>query len=77
MEDLQIEYTLRAVATQSKDGDDGGEDYQVMELESRDCGGGPYFTIKTERWAFDKPEEVVKVLKEVMDKFKKLNEEEK
>ena len=76
LNDLEIEYTLKASISQPKDGNEGGkDDYQFMEIESSDCGGGPYFLIKTERWAFDKPEEVLKTLKKVVDKFKKLNEE--
>lgn len=31
----------------------GGESWQYLDVEIADGGGGPYFVLKTDRWALD------------------------
>lgn len=53
-----------------QDGDScDGEEIQYLDIVVEDAGGGQYFAIKTDRWAFDKIDDLVVLLKQV-----KLNE---
>lgn len=45
--------------TQNNDSNDSSIDGQFIEVESHDAGAGVFFTIKTERWAFDSLEELI------------------
>jgi hypothetical protein len=36
-----------------------------IKVKLEDAGGGLYFVIETERWAFDSPEELHKLLKDI------------
>lgn len=47
-----------------QDSDTNGHDSQSLELSTEEGGGGFYFVLKTERWAFDNIEEFVSVLKD-------------
>ena len=53
---------VKAIYTQ--DGDGNASDLQILRVSSNDCGGGPYFVIKTKRWAFDSIGELVKILED-------------
>jgi hypothetical protein len=72
---IEKEYDLKAAFSQDKDCVGGKEDFQFLEIETADGGGGPFFVMKTKRWAFDKPEEVYNLLKEFEEKFKKIKNE--
>jgi hypothetical protein len=37
---------------------------QLLELTTEDAGGGTYYVLKTERWAFEDPEELMEILKD-------------
>lgn len=39
------------------------EDPQRLRVEQLDGGGGPYFVLSTDRWAFESISEVVELLK--------------
>ena len=40
-------------------------DEQTLLIEACDCGDGFYYVIKTDRWAFDKIDELVELLKKI------------
>lgn len=48
----------------AQDGDCCDGEPQDLHVDQLDGGGGPFWIIKTERWAFDSIEELVKVLRE-------------
>lgn len=52
--------SIRAEYVQSPDGDDCTPGYpdQTLTLEMTHCGAGPFLVIETERWAFDRPKEL-------------------
>lgn len=52
--------SLSANYTQNADGN--STEIQVLEVSTSDAGGGIYFVIKTERWAFDSIEELITLL---------------
>ena len=37
---------------------------QLIELTTEDAGGGMYYVLKTERWAFNDPDELMEILKD-------------
>jgi hypothetical protein len=49
--------------SQENDSCDDGDMGQELRVEMIDAGGGKYFIIKTERWAFDSVEELVALLR--------------
>lgn len=44
-----------------------GDDYQFLELSKEDAGGGFFYTLKTDRWAFDSIDELIAVVKEFVE----------
>lgn len=50
--------------TQENDSCDDGDLGQDLRVEIADAGAGPYFIIKTERWAFDSIDELVALLRQ-------------
>ncbi len=66
MEKLIKEYKLKFSVSQDKDGAAKGDDCNVLKIFSEDCGGGLYFILKTDRWAFDNPEELIDLINEFM-----------
>lgn len=59
------------VYTQDSDGqqDTEYEDGQFLTIRSENCGGGDYFIIETNRWAFDNIDELVDTLKQFKEKY--------
>ena len=43
---------------------------QMIEISTEDAGAGTYFVIKTNRWAFDNPEELMKLIKDFEKRIK-------
>jgi hypothetical protein len=43
---------------------------QYIEIESHDGGAGKYFTIKTERWAFDNAKQLVAMIEDAERRLK-------
>lgn len=54
---IKVEYTQEADSN-STDGD------QFLELSTDDAGGGVYFVLKSERWAFDNVQEIIDILQD-------------
>jgi hypothetical protein len=48
---------------QDADTCDDPDNIQYLTVEVQDSGAGEYYTIKTERWAFDNFKELLQVLK--------------
>jgi len=55
----------RLTYEQDPDGDDPGG-VQELRVEVTDAGAGPYLVIRTRRWAFDSPEQLVAVLEDAV-----------
>jgi hypothetical protein len=45
-----------------QDADSMSTETQFLELSTENAGGGSYFILKTERWAFDNTDELISVL---------------
>ena len=52
-----------------QDSDTNGHASQSLELSTEEGGGGFYFVLKTERWAFDNIEEFVKILQDFQSRL--------
>jgi hypothetical protein len=58
-------------ATYSQDADSNSvSDMQFLEVSSEDAGGGTYYVIKTERWAFDTIQELIDTLTDFQSRCK-------
>lgn len=51
-----------------QDADTNSDGVQTLEIETQDSGTGHYFVMKTERWAFDDIDELVKLLEDFKKK---------
>lgn len=62
---------LRMVFTQDDDcvEGDGG---QILEIKTQNGGGGDFYVISTERWAFDNIEDLIEILKQFQEKHNKV-----
>lgn len=78
MEDLQKDYELTGTFSQSKDGNDPGDEYQYLYLKISDCGGGPYILMETKRWAidFNEIDKFVELIKEFKEQYGRLQTDE-
>lgn len=62
-------YALKASYTQ--DGDACGDtEINSLSIETQDGGGGAYFVVKTERFAFENPEELISIIEDFFNRFK-------
>lgn len=61
---------LEATYTQDPDGMQDGNLKQQIKISTEDCGGGIYYVISTERWAFDSVEDLVELINEFKEKTK-------
>lgn len=52
-----------------QDSDTNGHASQILELSTEEGGGGFYYVLKTERWAFDNIEEFVKILQDFQSRL--------
>lgn len=60
--------SLSSSAFFHQDGDSCSPDIdQTLEIESQDAGGGTYYVIKTDRWAFDSLKELTDMLQRFID----------
>ncbi len=75
--EIDKEYNLRASFSQDKDCVGGDEDFQFLDIETLDGGGGTFYVMKTTRWAFENPEEIYNLLKEFDEKVKLIQDEKK
>jgi len=63
IEEMKISY--------SQEGDSsGGEEYQRIDIKTQDAGGGKFYVIETERWAFDNVKEFVNLIKDFDKRLK-------
>ena len=63
-------YDLRAIYEQESDSCDDPERLgQDIEISTHDAGGGIYYTIKTERWAFENVKELEMIIKDFQKRF--------
>lgn len=52
-------------AVYEQEGDSaGGEDFQNLEIATANAGGGVFFILKTDRWAFENEKEFIDLLKD-------------
>lgn len=72
MEDLQKEYEIKACFTQSQDCCTTEDDVQELHIHTCDGGGGEFYIIETKRWAFEKPEELLNLINEFIEKNKNI-----
>jgi len=68
-------YEMQIKYTQPADGnDDTGDDIQELRVKTETNHGSEddyYFVIETYRWAFDEIDEVIELLKDFKNRFKK------
>ena len=69
-----IEQEFNITFTQDKDCCSGEE--QFITIKTQNGGGGDFFVIETQRWAFDSIEDLVNLLTQFKDKHDKINIEE-
>jgi hypothetical protein len=43
---------------------------QTLEISTEDAGSGHYYVIKSDRWAFDSPDELIKILNDFEQRLK-------
>ena len=73
--EMTPEYTLKGSYAQEEDCekpvDETPEDgYNFLEFETTNGGGGTYWVMKTKRWAFDDPHELIEIIKDFIRKSK-------
>ena len=61
--------------TFSQDADCCTIEDQFLKIKTDDGGGGDFFIIQTERWAFDSIEELVEILNKFKETHEKIKEE--
>ena len=49
--------------------DSNADEMQTLEIITDDAGAGKYFVIKTERWAFDTKEELMRVIDDFIERM--------
>ena len=57
-------YMVSVSTTYTQEGDGNSPEFQDLVLSTEDCGGGNYFVLSTQRWAFDTIEEFIKLFKD-------------
>jgi hypothetical protein len=65
---------LQMTFTQDADCCDGNEQY--LTIKTQNGGGGDFYVIETERWAFDNIPELVQTLMRFYNKHKKIESKE-
>lgn len=74
--ELKPDYVLKGDYAQEIDGnkphdeDPESGDYNFLDIETSNCGGGTYYILRTKRWAFDKPEELFEIINDFVEKSK-------
>jgi hypothetical protein len=69
-----IEQEFNITFTQDKDCCSGEE--QFITIKTQNGGGGDFFVIETQRWAFDSIEDLVNLLTQFKDKHDRIKIEE-
>ena len=52
----------KVVVEYTQEADSNSSNLQFLEISTEDAGGGIYYVFKTERWAFDNINDLIKVL---------------
>jgi hypothetical protein len=60
--------------TFTQDSDCNSIEDQFLTIKTDNGGGGDYYIIETERWAFDSIDELVEVLNKFKEKHEKIEE---
>lgn len=61
----ELEKTTLIFAQDGDEGQDEPDTAQEIKIETENIGGGDYYVISTDRWAFDNIEDLVKLLKHI------------
>lgn len=67
----QLQFTVNKVTVeyiQEADSNDSNTD-QFLELSTDDAGAGVYYVLKTDRWAFDDPKELIDILNDFIKRI--------
>ena len=62
-------YELKALYEQESDSCASNDMGQDIEISTQDAGGGIYYIIKTERWAFENVKELADLVKDFQKRF--------
>jgi len=74
--EMKPDYALKGSYAQEADGDKSEDEnpedgsYNFLEFKTTNCGGGTYWVMKTNRWAFDDPHELIEIIKDFISKSK-------
>jgi hypothetical protein len=61
--------------TFAQDADCNSTEDQFLTIKTDNGGGGDFYVIETERWAFDSIDELVELINKFKDKHEKIKEE--
>ena len=72
-----LEQVLELTFTQDNDCVQGGDSGQFLKIKTADGGGGDFFIIETNRWAFNTIEDFIRILYTFKEKHEKIKTKEK
>jgi hypothetical protein len=78
MSDIKLhaeEFKIRVVDQADDNAPEESMGFQDLEVSLEDVGGGAFFVIKTDRWAFEKIQDLVDLLQKVQHSFKAFDED--
>ena len=61
--------------TFAQDADCASTEDQFLTIKTDNGGGGDFFVIETERWAFDSVDELIEIFNKFKEKHEKIKEE--
>ena len=61
--------------TFAQDADCNSTEDQFLTIKTDNGGGGDFYVIETERWAFDSIDELVEIINKFKEKHEKIKEE--
>jgi hypothetical protein len=61
--------------TFAQDADCNSTEDQFLTIKTDNGGGGDYYVIETERWAFDSIDELIEIINKFKEKHEKIKEE--
>lgn len=59
LDNISITYVQEPDCTESRE-----DDYQTITFETRNGGSGPFYTVKTSRWSFENPKDLLELAKD-------------
>lgn len=74
MENIFSTTEFKMTYVQDADSNSDESNDQELEIFIDNAGGGDYYIIKTDRWAFDKIDDLISLLKKFKDKHDKIKE---